>query len=248
MSASHRAWSESLPVSVDAPFDSAGVEIIEHKSGFQGVPRWSVEPDTLVALEVAMLRGDRQAMRRLHAAGAREPESSAAPSRDMPASLGACIGKLTPMLAVPDIEAAVAWYRAIGFELTSRHDENGRMDWAAIAFGDAEIMLLPSSEPSRVAAKGVSLWITTNRIDDLYARLKRTQLQRARGTLHAQGTDMPELRFTADLYTAFYGQREFGIRDPNGFEVLFAQPLERGPARTACAGTAKNCRGSASAG
>jgi hypothetical protein len=27
-------------------------------------------------------------------------------------------------------------------------------------------------------------------------------------------------------YTAFYGQREFGVRDPNGVEVMFAQPVD----------------------
>jgi hypothetical protein len=33
------------------------------------------------------------------------------------------------------------------------------------------------------------------------------------------------MRFTADLHTAFYGVREFGMRDPNGIELMFAQPL-----------------------
>jgi hypothetical protein len=34
------------------------------------------------------------------------------------------------------------------------------------------------------------------------------------------------VRVSVDLYTAHYGQREFGIRDPNGLELMFTQPME----------------------
>jgi uncharacterized glyoxalase superfamily protein PhnB len=34
------------------------------------------------------------------------------------------------------------------------------------------------------------------------------------------------VQFTGDLYTAFYGQREFSIRDPNGVVLNFYQPVE----------------------
>jgi len=39
-------------------------------------------------------------------------------------------------------------------------------------------------------------------------------------------TSAPEVRFTLDLHTAFYGQREFGIVDPNGVHLMFAQAVE----------------------
>jgi hypothetical protein len=38
---------------------------------------------------------------------------------------------------------------------------------------------------------------------------------------------VPEVRFKPDLYTAFYGQREFSILDPNGIELSFYQPVEQ---------------------
>jgi uncharacterized glyoxalase superfamily protein PhnB len=47
----------------------------------------------------------------------------------------------------------------------------------------------------------------------------------AHALLKGATPDSPELRFTTDLYTAFYGQREFGIRDPNGIELMFNQPV-----------------------
>ena len=91
--------------------------------------------------------------------------------------------------------------------------------------GDAEIMFVPS-EPRRGSTSGLSLRIRTDRLDDLYALLKQRQLERSSAALAGEATDAPEVRFTLDLWTAFYGQREFCIRDPNGVEVCFFQPLE----------------------
>lgn len=99
------------------------------------------------------------------------------------------------------------------------------MDWASLSFGDAEIMLVPAHEPWHTPTAGLSLWIATERLDDLYAILKRHQLERARAALTGLALDTPEVRFTLDLHTAFYGQREFGIRDPNGVELMFSQPV-----------------------
>jgi len=177
-------------------------------------------------LAVAMLRGDREAMRRLYAAGAREPAPLEPITEEAASSLGASIGRLTPMLGAADMEATVAWYRTIGFALADSHGHEGRMDWASVRFGEAEIMFVPASEPSRGSTSGLSLWIRTDRLDDLYSLLKRLQLERARAALADEAAEVPEVRFTLDLYTAFYGQREFGIRDPNGVELCFYQPLE----------------------
>lgn len=100
------------------------------------------------------------------------------------------------------------------------------MDWARVKFGDAEIMFAPSGEPWRERTSGLSVWMRTDRLDDLYARMKRLQLERARAALAGEATDAAEVRFTADLHTAFYGQREFGVRDPNGVVLMLYQPLE----------------------
>jgi ankyrin repeat protein/catechol 2,3-dioxygenase-like lactoylglutathione lyase family enzyme len=183
-------------------------------------------------LAVAMLRGDDEAMRMLHAAGAEQPSSpddDAPPTTTLPALRGA-MGKITPMLGVPDMEATVAWYRSIGFELTGSNGADGKLDWAAVRFGDAEIMFVPSGDAWRAASSGVSLWIRTSRIDELYALLRRRQLDRARALLGAQHAAEPEVRFDGDLYTAFYGQREFSILDPNDVVLYFYQPLPSEPA------------------
>ncbi len=132
------------------------------------------------------------------------------------------------VIAPPDglVAATVAWYQSIGFQLAGSHGEGGAMDWASVKFGDAEVMFVPSSDPWRGQTSALSLWIRTDRLDELYSLVKRRQLDRARAAFSGEGTNGSEVRFTVDLYTAFYGQREFGIRDPNGVELMFYQPLE----------------------
>jgi uncharacterized glyoxalase superfamily protein PhnB len=93
-------------------------------------------------------------------------------------------------------------------------------------FGAVEIMFVPSPSPASDAMSGISLWIYTDRLDDLYALLRQRQLERARGELGGRNAGQPEVQFTGDLYTAFYGQREFSIRDPNGVVLNFYQPVE----------------------
>jgi ankyrin repeat protein/uncharacterized glyoxalase superfamily protein PhnB len=173
-------------------------------------------------LEIAMLQGDREAMRLLHAAGAKVPEPRESKRQ---ADLSRSVKKIVPMLGARDIDATLAWYQAIGFELTGRHGEDGKIDWAEVTFGEARIMFVPSPDQSRKDTAGVSLWMETNRLDDLYERLKQMQMQRSRATLAGETPEVPDLQFTADLYTAFYGQREFGVKDPNGVELMFWQPL-----------------------
>jgi catechol 2,3-dioxygenase-like lactoylglutathione lyase family enzyme len=131
------------------------------------------------------------------------------------------------MLAVPDIDAAVAWYCALGFELTGSNGVAGRLDWAEVALGAARIMFASSADAWRAGTSGISLWLYTNRIDDLYADLKRRQLARARAALEGGAEpDAPEIRFRADLYTTHYGMREFAIEDPWGTDLTFAWPVE----------------------
>ena len=182
-------------------------------------------------MAIAMLRGDREAMRILHAAGAEEPEPLDSPV-ESPTALAKSVGRLSVMLAVPDMRATLEWYRSIGFDVTGTHGENDNPDFAAVQFGEAEIMFSPSRDPWRGDTTAVSIWIRTDRLDDLYAVLKRQQLERARAMLSGRAATAPEVRFRTDLYTAFYGQREFCILDPNGVDINFYQPLPDGMSLT----------------
>jgi catechol 2,3-dioxygenase-like lactoylglutathione lyase family enzyme len=178
-------------------------------------------------LGIAMLRGDREAMRILHEAGAREPESPIAQEpRTSISNLAGSVARLVPMLAVPDIDAAVAWYRAIGFQLTASNGKPGELDWAEVTMGQARIMFASSADAWREGTSGLTLWLYTNRIEELHADLRRRQFDRSRAILVGNLPETPEIRFRADLYTTHYGMREFSVEDPHGIDLTFAQPAE----------------------
>jgi ankyrin repeat protein len=53
----------------------------------------------------------------------------------------------------------------------------------------------------------VTLWFYTGQVDNLYQLLKSGQAE-----------------FVEDINDTFYGAREFGIRDPNGYTLYFIRP------------------------
>jgi ankyrin repeat protein/catechol 2,3-dioxygenase-like lactoylglutathione lyase family enzyme len=169
-------------------------------------------------LEVAMLRGDREAMRRLKAAGAQEPKHVRPSNLEGGmAALGDSIREpAVPMLRVKDMTASVAWYTSLGFKLQVRYPEDGEMTWARMTFGKSEITLAPGGGE-------VSLWFYTDRIDDLYQSFKARQLRAAQAALAAGGSEPhePGIRFEEDLYEPFYGGRQFSVRDLDGVVLVF---------------------------
>jgi len=177
-------------------------------------------------MELVMLRDDREAMRILHAAGASVPRRSGQKAGAATTDLGKSVRSLEPMLVVRDMSATIAWYRSLGFELVATNGEEGNIDWAEVRLGAATMMFVPAGELWRDRAAGMSLWFRTDRLDDLYALCRRRQLDHAASALEGAGPAAPAVKFRTDLYTAFYGQREFSIEDPNGYDLNFYQPLE----------------------
>jgi ankyrin repeat protein len=176
-------------------------------------------------LAVAMLKGDEQAMRRLKAAGAKEPKPASEPSRDTPVpALAASVSKVQPMIQVSNVRETVEWYRALGFSLEGEHEIDTDAAWAGMSLGGAYLMFVPRGTKS--ARREISLWFMTDRIDDLYQTLKKRQLERASVVLAGGTPKVPEARFTSDIHDTFYGQREFSILDLNGYDLNFAQELK----------------------
>ena len=115
---------------------------------------------------------------------------------------------VVPMIHVPDVGATIDWYTSIGFTLVRQGDEDGEIVWAKLSFGNSELMLDTGGKPSTDHRREVDLYITTDNVDDLYRRFK------------------DRVQVVEDLYDAFYGMREFIIRDINGFWVTFGQPVQ----------------------
>jgi ankyrin repeat protein/catechol 2,3-dioxygenase-like lactoylglutathione lyase family enzyme len=173
------------------------------------------------ALDLALLRGDRQAVATLRAAGAREGMPLPPAIGDMRAAMRAVsesVRRITPMLSVRDIRATVEWYKALGFVIEDEYAEGEQLVFARVSFGGGDFTLSLGGNPG---PQGVTLWFMSDRVQDLYAVLKQHQLRVARDT---DGESGVAVRFEEDLYQPFYGGLQFSIRDLNELVLIFWQP------------------------
>lgn len=174
-------------------------------------------------LAVAILRGDREAIRLLRAAGAKEPpvtRMAQEHSTEEMIAAAKSVKKISPMFAVRDVRTTARWYQSIGFTLEDEYEDSGELVFARLTFGSGELTLSPGGNPG---PRDVTLWFFTDRVQALYETLKRRQ-QRAQGGVSKVDGAESEVRFEEDLYTPFYGGRQFSIRDINGLTLVFWQP------------------------
>ena len=115
--------------------------------------------------------------------------------------------KVVPMFHVPDVRATADWYESIGFTVLARYGDDGDGNsFAMLSFGSGEVMFSSGGQSSTRHRREVDLYVYVDDVDDLYARL----------------TDRVEI--VEGLHDAFYGMREFIIRDLNRFWITFGQP------------------------
>ena len=171
------------------------------------------------ALSGAIALGNREAVRRLQAAGARAPKTiSSSELKEAVATLSGSTHKIVPMISVADVAATLDWYVSIGFTELGRVADEGVVNWGIVRYGGAEIMFSMHGQTGR---QPVSLWFYTDQVDALYNLFKARQLEAARAALDGTPVDSPVVEITQDIYNPFYGGREFGIRDLNGYELYF---------------------------
>ena len=182
------------------------------------------------ALAVAMMRGDQEAIRRLHAAGAKGNKgwtvAAVTPEPTDSSRFSASVGKLArsiqkgvPMIRVPDIAQTLDWYRSIGFTEIGRFGNGGSVDWGMVSFGKAELMFMSG----KANPQDVRLWFYTTQIDRLYQLFKSRLVQSAQAALVGAPGDNAGIEIIEDIYDPAYGGREFGIRDLNGYALYFMQ-------------------------
>jgi hypothetical protein len=162
------------------------------------------------AMEFARLRGDRQAAARLLDAGARQTVRRSAPDASTVASgFANSIQSSTPVIGSKDVGATLAWYTSLGFTEVARYPTDGSgVFWGLVTLGKAEITF---DVRETAGARGVSLLLVTDRVQDLYEFLKSRQLERA------------DVEFVQTLHEPVHGGLEFSIRDPNGLTLRFLQ-------------------------
>jgi uncharacterized glyoxalase superfamily protein PhnB len=116
---------------------------------------------------------------------------------------------VVPMIRVPDVSGAVAWYTSIGFSVVRTNEEDGEVNWAKLVYEGSELMLTSGGRPSSAHRREVDLYVLSDSVDQLYEKFKdRAQV-------------------VEDLHDTFYDMREFVIRDLNGFWLTFGQPILR---------------------
>jgi uncharacterized glyoxalase superfamily protein PhnB len=118
--------------------------------------------------------------------------------------------QVVPMIHVPDVSATVDWYRSLGFKLRDQASEDaGEIVWAALTYGNSEVMLNTGGKASRDHRREMDLYIFVEDVDDLRRSLEG------------------RVEFVEDLHDTFYGMREFTIRDLNRFWITFGQPRRK---------------------
>jgi uncharacterized glyoxalase superfamily protein PhnB len=115
--------------------------------------------------------------------------------------------KAIPMIHVPDVRATAEWYESVGFKLIDAEEDEGEMTWASLSVGSSEIMLNAGGRASDAERRDVDLYVYSEDVAALYERLE--------GAVY----------IIAPINDTFYGNREFTIRDPNGFWLTFGQPI-----------------------
>jgi catechol 2,3-dioxygenase-like lactoylglutathione lyase family enzyme len=115
--------------------------------------------------------------------------------------------RVRPMIHVPDVAATVAWYQSLGFEVVSTNEDEGRMDWALLSFGEGQVMFSAGGTVSSATRREVDLYVNAENVAALYERLK------------------DRVHVHEGIHDTFYGMREFIVRDLNGFWVTFGESI-----------------------
>ena len=119
---------------------------------------------------------------------------------------------ISPVLLVSDLERSVAYYRdSLGFDCEVYGDPP---DFGVAARDHATILLALCNEPARI----VPNWRIVNNIWNAYIRVDDVESVYAEVQARGAGIDYT-------LYDAPSGFREFGVQDPDGYDIAFGQPL-----------------------
>jgi predicted enzyme related to lactoylglutathione lyase len=119
---------------------------------------------------------------------------------------------ISPVLLVADLDCSVAFYRdALGFDCEVHGDPP---DFAVASRDAAVILLALAADEERlvphwqIVDKMVNAYIRVDDADAIYAEVQE------RGA---------PIDWT--IYNAPHGFREFGVQDPDGYDIAFGQPL-----------------------
>jgi lactoylglutathione lyase len=124
---------------------------------------------------------------------------------------------LSPNVIVDDVNKTVDYYQSkIGFTLIASVPEKGTYNWAMMTRDGVTLMFqslesLKEDMPSlKIKEKGSlgTFFIEMEGVDELYKSLKG------------------KADIALEMRTTFYGKKEFGIKDLNGYFLVFAEDVK----------------------
>jgi uncharacterized glyoxalase superfamily protein PhnB len=125
------------------------------------------------------------------------------------------VKRITPVLLVKEIEPIVPfWVDRLGFTKTIEVPEGNKLGFVAFQKDSAEVMYQTYASVEKDAPSSMST----------EARKGPTYLYMEVDNLDAVLAAMKDVRIVMPVRTAFYGMREFGVQDPGGHFITFAQP------------------------
>ncbi len=116
--------------------------------------------------------------------------------------------RLVPSLLVRDMPASLAFYRKLGFEVTGCHPDSQQPTWAEVSRDGVALQFYtqpPAGTPPKPICSG-TFYLFPEDVGALAEEL-RGKVEFAWG---------PEVMD--------YGMREFGVRDPDGYNLAFSEP------------------------
>ncbi|MFT4197159.1 MAG: VOC family protein [Pseudoxanthomonas sp.] len=102
----------------------------------------------------------------------------------------------------PDLERSLAFYQRLGFTLVRRTGGFAVVQWRG------QRLFLAENTDAPTSARWSSLRLLVDDVDALHAAFVAAGIRVVHG-----------------LGDRAYGLREFAVRDPNGFDLRFVQPL-----------------------
>jgi uncharacterized glyoxalase superfamily protein PhnB len=126
------------------------------------------------------------------------------------------VKRITPVLLVNEIEPIIPfWVDRLGFERTIEVPDGNRLGFITFQKGSAEVMYQTYLSVEKDAPPSMSA----------LARKGPTYLYMEVDDLDAVLAAMKDVKIVMPVRTAFYGMREFGVQDPGGHFITFAQPV-----------------------
>lgn len=118
--------------------------------------------------------------------------------------------KLEPLIYVSDLKASIIFYKdTLGFEVGELYPSDNNPTYAPIIIGKDKLMLVQARKSNQkfyekgICGSGVQLFIKVNDVDAIYKKVK------------------DEVKIFDEIETKSWGDREFTIKDPDGYLITF---------------------------